>query len=152
MASVCFVAKLFPELHKQCKLLWITIQCPIAAIYHTSHLLFSFNLSSFFYPKDQVKIFSTTLREGFRNKIKKSVEFSILLYSVEFIYFFFSIPVSQIRVVCVATLGGLNTGYQDIHVEKKFEFYQNLGGYQLLFTSKGTQKTQIKNLNSLPQF
>ena len=49
---------------------------------------------------------------------KKSVEFSILWrppppggYSMEFIYDFFPVPVSQIRVVCVATLGDLNTGY-----------------------------------------
>ena len=40
--------------------------------------------------------------------------------SVEFIYDFFSIPVSQIRIVCVATLGDINTGYHSCG--NKFDF------------------------------
>ena len=47
---------------------------------------------------------------------------------MEFIYDFFSIPVSQMRVVCVATLGDLNTGYSDIHVKASLNFNGILGG------------------------
>ena len=41
---------------------------------------------------------------------------------------FFSIPVSQMHVVCVATLGDLNTGYSDIHVETSLKLTGIFGG------------------------
>ena len=73
-------------------------------------------------------------------------------YSMEFIYDFFSIPVSQMRVVCVATLGDLNTGYLDIHVKASLNFNGILGGLLGPFHLYRYIENKIKNLNSLPQF
>ena len=94
------------------------------------------------------------LREGFKKK--KSMEFSILWrppppggYSMEFIYDFFSVPVSQIRIVCVATLGDLNTGYQDIHVETNLKINGILRG---LFRYFSHLNRHIENMNQKPKF
>ena len=70
-------------------------------------------------------------------------------YSVEFIYDFFSVPVSQIRVVCVATLGDLNTGYQDIHVEINLKINGILRG---LFRYFSHLNRHIENMNQKPKF
>ena len=84
------------------------------------------------------------------------MEFSILGrppppggYSMEFIYDFFSVPVSQIRVVCVATLGDLNTGYQDIHVEINLKINGILRG---LFRYFSHLNRHIENMNQKPKF
>ena len=78
------------------------------------------------------------LWEGFRKKIKKKCG----------IFHTFSIPVSQMCVVCVVTLGYLNTGYKDIHVETSLNFNK----IWVSFFGTFHPYRHIENTNQKPKF